>query len=265
MPEQGGKGALPSSRYSAFNSAGSPKTSVQSKGFKNGRESSPHSCCARIAVLAALVGVFAQSDIIGCPQALCQVIAAGFSARTRLDSYGDPLPDKALMRIGTNRFRGGGERLPVFTPDGKSIAVCGSGHLCGATTVSLMRCSDGLIFRDFENRLTMWSEYSAVEFTPDGKHLIAAACSDELRPPIRSYVHVWNVDTGREVWSAKLDRLCISLAVSPSGRLIADRPEVVALILGKHPERPTATTLRRRVERCGASRSASPPFHFQRS
>jgi WD40 repeat protein len=55
--------------------------------------------------------------------------AAAQSKGPRLDSYGDPLPDGAIGRLGTARFRHAGKDLLGFTPDGKSLLFLGSGTL----------------------------------------------------------------------------------------------------------------------------------------
>src|SRR5882672_9886196 len=51
-------------------------------------------------------------------------------APPRLDAYGDPLPEGALLRIGTARLRPGATVASMaFTPDGKKLvtATCTSG------------------------------------------------------------------------------------------------------------------------------------------
>jgi WD40 repeat protein len=47
-------------------------------------------------------------------------------AKSRLDAHGDPLPDGALFRLGTTRFRHGGAVTGVvLTADGKTLATAG--------------------------------------------------------------------------------------------------------------------------------------------
>jgi hypothetical protein len=47
----------------------------------------------------------------------------------RVDQHGDPMPDGAIARLGTTRFRHGGKELLGFTSDGKALIYCGSGAL----------------------------------------------------------------------------------------------------------------------------------------
>jgi len=49
--------------------------------------------------------------------------------QTRVDQHGDPLPEGAVARIGTTRFRHGGMDLVGFTSDGKALIYLGGGAL----------------------------------------------------------------------------------------------------------------------------------------
>src|SRR5438552_801373 len=49
--------------------------------------------------------------------------------QNRVDHYGDPLPDGALARLGTTRYRHGGSDLLGFTLDGKALLYHGGGLL----------------------------------------------------------------------------------------------------------------------------------------
>lgn len=62
----------------------------------------------------------------------------------RVDRYGDPLPDEALARFGTVRFRSGvGLTFAVLSPDGRTVAING-----GQQSVRLVDTKTGLTVRE---------------------------------------------------------------------------------------------------------------------
>ena len=89
---------------------------------------------------------------------------SGTQEKRHVDRYGDPLPDGALARLGTTRFRQGYMvYCEAFSPDGKSIVASSAGqgvHIWDAITgkdrLQLLPC--GHVY--------------AVAYTPDG-NLIA--------------------------------------------------------------------------------------------
>jgi len=101
---------------------------------------------------------------------VCLVIAGfvGVSAadEPRRDSFGDPLPEHAIARLGTVRFR---HNYPVseiwFFPDGRRLLTCDSGG-----GVSVWQLPGGRL-------LNRWYFPGALRFalTPDGKILAGAA------------------------------------------------------------------------------------------
>ena len=68
--------------------------------------------------LAAAVAILALTNVAGSQP-----------ARNRVDQFGDPLPDGAVARLGTTRYRHGGLDLLGFTSDGKSLMYLGGGAL----------------------------------------------------------------------------------------------------------------------------------------
>src|SRR5437899_1912584 len=54
----------------------------------------------------------------------CLAVAADAKPQARTDLHGDPLPDGALVRFGTLRWRHGGPvSFVAFTPDGKALVT----------------------------------------------------------------------------------------------------------------------------------------------
>src|SRR5215470_17318013 len=65
----------------------------------------------------------------------------------RADRYGDPLPDGALARVGTVRFRqGGAPPFLSFTPDGKTLISADSAV---DTTIRFWEAATGRQVRQF--------------------------------------------------------------------------------------------------------------------
>jgi WD40 repeat protein len=132
------------------------------------------------------------------------------------DRYGDPLPPGAVARLGTVRFRCGGEVLAVaFAPWGKTLA---SGSADG--TLRLWDVATGRELRRFPAEAS--EEYAfgtyavhTVAFSPDGNRLATGGGDATVR--------LWEVATGKEIWRAEAERPghigCV--AFSPDGRLLA--------------------------------------------
>jgi len=122
--------------------------------------------------------------------------------KTRVDFYGDPLPEHALARLGTTRFR---ETALALTPDGKTLVVLsrnGGLSLCDATTGrEIHRLGEGL------------SDPGKAALSPDGKLLIVA---------FDSSIYAWEVASGRRlhVLNNFQDELH-SMALSPDGSTLA--------------------------------------------
>jgi RNA polymerase sigma factor (sigma-70 family) len=131
-------------------------------------------------------------------QAAAQPRAA--TPAVRLDAYGDPLPEGALVRLGTTRLRhGGAVGFLRFTPDGKTLVAEGSD---GARSWDVATGQQRHLFTD---------ENTRADLAPDGKLLATAG---------KSGISLWEVETARLVRTLGTE-LYASICFSSDGRQLA--------------------------------------------
>lgn len=190
----------------------------------------------RLAIVTVFIGLSPIADSAESPQ-------------PRRDRYGDPLPPRAIARLGTVRFRGVRGSL-TFSPDGKWLA-------CRTTEggVVLWETATGRAIRRFT------APGRCLSFSADGKRL---ACSDNLNSTILDVssgkelfavegiqgifagdgktlvtanalsgpgkVHIWEATTGRRLRQWPAGEWIEELALSADGRMAAwinrDKPVV---------------------------------------
>jgi len=107
------------------------------------------------------------------------------AAPARRDALGDPLPEGALARLGSTRFRHGGTVWHLaFSPDGKTVASSSNGQ-----AVRIWDVKTGRKVRESERRYGG----GALAYSPDGATL-AVCDADVTRPGIS----LLNAATARE-------------------------------------------------------------------
>jgi RNA polymerase sigma factor (sigma-70 family) len=166
------------------------------------------------------------------------------------DLYGDPLPEGAMARLGTMRFRPGIAPLSLtFSPNGKLLGSVGHYHsrtvclwdvttgqavqelsfladymafapdgktlVAGSADLRLINVATGNELRRLETQTGVW--YVGVVFSPDG--MAVAANESGGQPPA---LVIWDVASGKEIRRIKRDReFTGSPAFSPDGKSLA--------------------------------------------
>jgi RNA polymerase sigma factor (sigma-70 family) len=126
--------------------------------------------------------------------------------QVRRDRHGDALPDGAIARLGTVRWRHGFFVYALaYSPDGKKIAAVGVGR-----AITLWDSATGKEIRQSPND----SLSQALAFSPDGRILATTGNPSICR--------LWDVATGKELRQLKGHRnsLC-SVAFAPDGKTLA--------------------------------------------
>lgn len=131
-------------------------------------------------------------------------------ARPRLlDRYGDPLPPRAIARIGTVRWWGGSNYFPLkYTPDGKSLVVC--------EDFGIVRFLDTATGKELR-RIEIPDTYETFfVFAPDGKTMVAGSSGGP------ALLRLWDVPKGKQLRQITDKETEIKAAAfSPDGKTFA--------------------------------------------
>ena len=140
--------------------------------------------------------------------------------RTLTDIYGDKLPEPAVKRLGTVRFRHGEHIESVaYSPDGKWIASGADDH-----TVRIWDRVTGKQLLRFDGHS---DDVHFVKFTPDGKFIISSSGLHSLGHPGAQKdpcTLKWEAVTGKLVGrfpANRWNREMAALALSPDGTTLA--------------------------------------------
>jgi WD40 repeat protein len=159
-------------------------------------------CQLRFSLLAAFLALLQTSNGATEPSAVAD-------RKPRTDRYGDPLPEEALSRLGTVRFRQGGQLTFVqFTPDGNRLISQG---MDGVRTWNV---ATGQMIDSFPKDLTGALFSPTLALTPDCKRIAVASGLG---------IHLWDVANARS-----MRRFCTdsyeAVTFSPDGELLAAWP-----------------------------------------
>ncbi len=119
----------------------------------------------------------------------------------RVDRYGDPLPERAVARLGTQRFRLDTNRVEqlAFAPDGKTLAVASS---CGLT---LFDVASGKRTKTINPSDT---GFTRLAYSLDSKRLMTYTVIPSRSFPGKTVVRTWDVAGGRKISEAELEQVC---------------------------------------------------------
>jgi RNA polymerase sigma factor (sigma-70 family) len=137
---------------------------------------------------------------------------AGEKTRVRLDRFDDPLPDGAVARIGTTRFRHGDHiHSLAFTADGKRLLSY------GADGVRVWDAATGRELRHLAAE--PGSRFLSAGCSPDGKLVATTQCAD---PGMLKAcpVTLWDLATGKKVKELG-NAIYWGICFAPDGRLLA--------------------------------------------
>jgi WD40 repeat protein len=159
---------------------------------------------------------------------LTGTLAAGVGAfaspRPRTDRYGDPLPEGAIARIGTTRFRNSSNVDAIcYSPDGKILAAIGNEgvRLWDAATGKALQSYDR--FASPKDESFPRAGYDRGFFSPDGQRLWLQSSSAWQNSPGKE-IYFWNLTPAPERKPRKAPfegKDLYLLTPSPDGKFLA--------------------------------------------
>jgi RNA polymerase sigma factor (sigma-70 family) len=136
----------------------------------------------------------------------------GDSPQARTDAHGDPLPDGAIARLGSQRLRhAGGVPMLTFTPDGKNLV---------SQSTDGVRVWDTGTGKELHHVAPKAGDtWGHSDLSPDGK-LVAVSGHVPAGP-----IELWEVNRGKRVATLG-KRFYLPVRFSPDGKLLATSSQV---------------------------------------
>jgi WD40 repeat protein len=182
--------------------------------------------------------------LLVCLAVVAGAVAAEAAEKPPTDLYGDPLPDGAVLRLGTTRLRSSATQL-LFTPDGRTLITCEQDRIIkhwnaengeerqafvlpGPSWHPEALSRDGSLYAgdDGEGGLGVWEVATGrrlyqiervsgggVAFSPDGATLATADDTTQLC--------LWDARTGKKRPFSSAKYLVSELSFSPDGARLA--------------------------------------------
>jgi WD40 repeat protein/beta-lactamase regulating signal transducer with metallopeptidase domain len=151
---------------------------------------------------------------------------------SHVDRFGDPLPEGAVMRLGTMRLRQYGVERTAFLPDGETIA-----SMAFTGTFRLWDRKTGRLIQSFQDSVGDYTSGRQFALSPDGAKLVSvgrffenkvAKLRNENKSSRRAfdengYVCLWDTRNGKKIWSQTVPGRGNfgAVAFSPDGTIIA--------------------------------------------
>jgi len=142
----------------------------------------------------------------------------------RTDRYGDPLPEGAIARIGTIRFRDNNAIHSIcYCPDGKILAAIGNDgvRLWDAVTGKVLHSYN--LPASSQEKSIPWIGYTRGFFSPDGQRLWLQSSSSGRNSPGKE-IYFWDLAPAPEPRPRKAPfsgKDLHLLALSPNGKFLA--------------------------------------------
>src|SRR5262249_54990556 len=151
-----------------------------------------------------------------------------------LDRHGDPLPEGAIARLGTLRWRAdSGVDALAYSSDGKTLVAISGNKVC------LFDTTTGKLTKAFQ---VAASSIGRVALSPDSKQLLGCTTSAKFGERVKRAMQIWELRDGGKALEEDAENVCW-IGWSAGGQ-----PLALSLVEGAVLLRELATGKERRFE-----------------